>query len=134
MMCGAGLPRESKYVKCLRFIHDEFFTDLETAMGGVVGALVMYEEKCKLFHVCDSSNDSIDSLSRIEAANDWLVTQKTEDFEKLCNRYISRVFPLIEMAGATASAPNPESNASLRESLLHHQRSFHFPNSSVCLS
>lgn len=47
MTHDTGLIYGRQFVKCLEFIHDEFFTDLETVMNGVVEALTAFEEKCK---------------------------------------------------------------------------------------
>lgn len=46
-MRGTGLVWGGKFVECLEFIHDVFFSELETAMGSVVDALTTFEEKCK---------------------------------------------------------------------------------------
>lgn len=47
MMRDKDLVISSKHVECLKFIHDELFSDLETAMGDVIEALTKFEEKCK---------------------------------------------------------------------------------------
>lgn len=131
MMFGTELVNHGKFVECLKFIHDEFIPDLEMAMGGVVKAQATYKQKCKLLHVRDSGNGSVESLSWFEAANDWLVMQNIGDFSDQCNRYISCVFPPIEMPRATSCAPDPDSIAALRGRILHHQKCFHFPSAKV---
>lgn len=39
--------RSGKFVECLSYIHDVFFSDLETAMARVIEALTTFEEACK---------------------------------------------------------------------------------------
>lgn len=47
MMRCADLVHDGKFVECLKFTHNEIFSDLETVMGGVVEALTMFEETGK---------------------------------------------------------------------------------------
>lgn len=47
MIRDTDLVWEGKFDECLKFIHDELFSDLETAMIGSVEALAAFEEKCK---------------------------------------------------------------------------------------
>lgn len=54
MMRGTDLVRGGNSVECFDFIHDVFFSELETAMGGVVEALTTFEDECKFFRVCNS--------------------------------------------------------------------------------
>lgn len=42
-----GFLEASKFIESLSFIHDVFFSDLETAMTSVVEALTTIEEECK---------------------------------------------------------------------------------------
>lgn len=41
------LVNDGRFVEYLKFIHSEYFTDLETAMSGVIEVLTIFEEKCK---------------------------------------------------------------------------------------
>lgn len=47
MIRATDLVWEGNFDKCLEFIHDEFFSDMETAMARSVEALTAFEEKCK---------------------------------------------------------------------------------------
>lgn len=44
---GVDRVRYGNLVECLSYIHDVFFSDLETAIAGVVEALRIFEEACK---------------------------------------------------------------------------------------
>lgn len=39
--------RSGKFVECFSYIHDDFFSDLETAMANVAEAMMTFEEACK---------------------------------------------------------------------------------------
>lgn len=39
------LVKKRKFIRCLDYVHFEFSSDLEAAMGGLIEALMEYEEK-----------------------------------------------------------------------------------------
>lgn len=41
-----GLVENGEFVECLDYIHNVFFSDLETEMGDLIEALTSFEEKC----------------------------------------------------------------------------------------
>lgn len=47
MIIFTGLVYVGKLVEYLEYVHDVFFSELETVMGNVVEALRTFEEKCK---------------------------------------------------------------------------------------
>lgn len=125
MMRDTDLVDEGRYVKCLEFIHDEFFTDLESAMSGVVEALTAFEEKCKYFSARDTpvlllySNDA--KLDWIVAASDWSAKQKIEDIQKRWSEYLSSVFPTVESDSGTNAWVNLVETAQFKEKTAKHR-------------
>lgn len=47
MMRDTDLEYGGNFFECLEFIHTVLFSELETAMGRVAEALIIFEEKCK---------------------------------------------------------------------------------------
>lgn len=89
-----GRVDSGKFVECLSYIHDVFFSDLETVMASVVEALKTFEEASEYLRgkgaliVC-----VFNELDFFKAAIDWLVSQTPDDFEKRCKEYLDYVFP-----------------------------------------
>lgn len=42
-----GLVNDGEFVRCLYYVHTEFFSDLEAAMGDLIKDLMSYEERCE---------------------------------------------------------------------------------------
>lgn len=74
-----------------------------------------------------SGEDFVDNFSWFEAANDWLATQKIEDFKVRCTEYSIRVLSHIQAAGATSASPDPYSITLLKGRFLHQETYFHRP-------
>lgn len=96
MMRGTVLVNIGKFVECLEFIRNVFFSELEMAMGGVIEALTCFKEKCEYFSVRMTGIYSVLNGYHSNCfvdVKDCLATQKIGEFESCCEEYISRVFP-----------------------------------------
>lgn len=92
-------------------------------MGGVIRALTTFEVKCKQFtsHYAPDPFSSDLYADCLEAANEWLAMQKTENFEKQCDEYINRVFPPTDSTEASIDPPRPSVIARFKERCSVHR-------------
>lgn len=73
MIRVTDLVWEGNFDKCLEFIHDKFFSDMETAMARSVEALTTSEEKCKQLRACHAPVLTILYYNaRIDSPKPWM--------------------------------------------------------------
>lgn len=114
-----GRVDSGKFVECLSYVHDVFFSDLETVMASVVEALKTFEEaseqlKGKGALIVCVFND----LYFFKAAIGWLVSEKTDEFEKRCKEYTDYVFPSPDSPTSTYALPE---EINFTEQLMKHR-------------
>lgn len=52
---------DGRFIECLDYVHDVFFSDMETEMSGLIKALIVFEETCEYFARWFSRDELVDN-------------------------------------------------------------------------